>query len=380
MTQPSLDDFDVVLIGLGLASTACARELSGGSMRVAVVPGVARSRSPEADGGLIDAQLVSGAFGRGAPLGQRVSMREVFSVGKGSISPALEPAVEMPERRTFRRVELESWALAHATDAGALYLDGFIEGTVLPRQDGSLALTAEGDARQVSARTVVLCEGSDPRIAMRVGLRPDYAPDDQIHFARTILEQAVPSAAYQSGTWRTSWGMPVEASVLPLESGVIVSVAARIENIMRCSRSSFDALEDILASPAAMEMGLTGSRVQSGVELVSLRPSSVPATLVYGRVLMGIDGAGVVDPREIGRFDLAIQGGLELAAYITNGSETSQTWDEVAMPMVRRIRSRGQYHDDRGTGYLEEGPAGARLAQPFRRFRRGIVGRLRAER
>lgn len=377
MTQQGREHFDVVLIGMGLASTACGRSLADGGARVAIVPGVARSRSPEADGGLVNASLLVKAFGPGAPLGQCVSKSEVFSVGKGSNALGIASAIDMPERRTFRRVDLEGWVLVRATDAGATYLDGFIEGTFLPAQDGSMTITAEGGARQVTARHVVLCEGADPRIAMRIGLRPDYTPDDQIHFARTILAQAAPSAAYRSGIWRTSWGMPVDVSVLPLESGVMVSVAARIENVMRCSRSSVDALDDLLASPVAIEMGLTGSRVQNGVELVALRPSSTPATLVHDRLLMSIDSAGVVDPRKIGRFDAALQGGLELASWLANVSGES-SWDDIAMPIVNQVRSQARYHDDRRTGYLEEGPDGTRLVQPFRRLRRGIVGRLRA--
>lgn len=376
MTQPCSGHFDVVLIGSGLASTAAARALANAGARVAIVPGVARSRSPEADGGLVDAELVSDAFGAGAPLNQSVLDQQGFCVNDGSKPPVLGTETGMPERRAFRRVELESWALEQATNAGATLLEGFVEGSVLPAQEGLLALHAESGACQLSATNIVLCEGADPRIGMRAGLRPDYGPEDQIHFARTILEQASSSAAYRAGRWRTSWGMPVDVAILPLESGVMVSVAARIENVMRCSRSAVDALDDVLASKAAAEMGLTGTRLHSGVELVALRRPTDRVTLIHDRLLMGIDGSGVIDPRHPRRFDIAIQGGLELAAFYCNSSRDTLEWDEVAMPVVRKVRSTGHYHDDPKTGYLEEGATGAKLASALQRMRRGIVARF----
>jgi hypothetical protein len=283
-------------------------------------------------------------------------------------------------RHRYRRSDLEAWAMDRATRAGATYLDDFVEGRALPNDDGSMTLTSERDDRRIRATVMVLCEGADPRIPLLVKLRPDYAPDDQLHFGRTILHGR-PIDAVMHGMWRTGWGMPVDVAMYPQQDGTLVSVVTRIENIMRASRSSKDALEDLLASSAFRSLGIDGDPGDAGMELVAIRSRFRDIPFEHDRLAMGIDLSGVLDPRRLDRPELTIAAGRHLAAYLMERRLGLEEWPEAAMAFIRdAVGPAPAYHDDRNTGYLEEGPpdgpghAIRRMAGLLRRGSRAMTG------
>ncbi len=345
--------YDVLLLGSGLGATPVARRLAEAGKRVAFLPGVGRSRSLDSDGGLVSEDVISRAFGAGAPLGAEISRHQAFTARTVESLPSVASTEAMPPRRVYRRLELEKWATGRATDAGADYLEDFIEGKLLPAPDNRLRLTEEGGDRAVEATTVGLCEGSDPRIAMRLGLRPDYGPEEQVHFARTVIARPRADDVMLTGDTRTRWGMPIRVMVLPFGSETLVSVVARIENIMRSSHSSRDALEDLLASPLGIHLGLEGPRMHTGMELVALRRNDQNLVLSNGDVLLGLDASGLLDPRQVSRADMAVESGLGLATCLL---DESCAWDASGRSLVGQLaRSERGWHDARSTGFLEEG-------------------------
>jgi flavin-dependent dehydrogenase len=271
---------------------------------------------------------------------------------------------------------MELWAKDQALAAGAVFFDGFIEGQVLPLVSGLLTLTDEADERALAARTIVLCEGSDPRIAMRVGLRPDYSPEEQVHFARAIIARPQADAIFRSGRTRTSWGMPIGVSVVPLGATMMVAVDTRIENVMRASRSTQEALLDLLSSPLGDALNLAGERIHTGIELTALRRLPKHLSLSHDRLLVGIDASGLIDAREARRADATIRSGRHLASYLAGSGD--QSWDVYAMPMVEQVRAvNPRWHGSRVTGFIEEAESAAGLIHSISRVGRGAIGRWR---
>lgn len=349
-------DTDVLIVGAGLGAAAAARGLLKAGFRVALVPGVGCSRSPHVDGGLVDAELVASVFGAGAPLGEPVDRQvAIRALSPGQVERGATVMVE--PRNSYRRQQLERWALRGVVEGGGIFLEGFVEGKVFPGRDDSVVLTSERGDREIHANVIALCEGADPRIGMRLHLRPDYGPEDQVHFARTVFHGEPPDLL-RRGLWRTSWGMPVEVSLNPQSDGTLVSVVTRIENVMRSGRSSKDALEDMLASAAFRFLDVTGERGDTGMELVPLRPHHRGMKFVHDRLLMGLDSSGVIDPRRPDRADLTIRAGQRLAACLVEGTLALDEWQESASGFVHDVLAPpSAYHDDKETGFLEEGPA-----------------------
>jgi flavin-dependent dehydrogenase len=364
--------FDVLVIGSGLAATAAARAAAIAGSSVAFVPGIARSRSLEQDGGIVDDGLVADALGGGAPLGPVVHRVQRFNASSLDDEPVLEPPEAMPPRRAFRRLELERWAQEQAVACGAVFLNDLIEGHVLPGLYGAALLTEEHGTRVISADLIVMCEGADPRIPMRVGLRPDYLPEDQVHFARTIVRGIGDGRTWRRGRVRTSWGMPIGVDIIPLGDDAIVSASARIENVMRAERSSRDALEDVLVSPMARALGIDGERGGTGMELVAMRQDANVSHLTHDRQVLGLDAAGIIDPREPSRADATLRSGIAVGGWLTGAMV--EPWDTVAAPLLREIRATGAgWRDDRTTGYIEEVAGSGSLAHAAR----SIIGRFR---
>jgi flavin-dependent dehydrogenase len=368
--------FDVLLVGSGLGATACARALAREGMRVGFVAGVGRSRSLEADGGVVDPQLVLRAFGEGAPLGAVVTQQQMFRADNVDSAPLVSPVEEMPPRQTYRRIELERWARERAVAAGAEYAEGFIEETVPPAPGELLELISEAGDQTLSAGTIALCEGSDPRISMRAGLRPDYDPEDQLHFAKTIIERPAGEAVYSTGNTRASRGMPIGITVVPLEAGLLVSVVARIENIMRCNRSSTNALDDLLASRLGMDLGLQGERIHTGVELSAMRRNRRNTRLSHNGLFMSLDVSGMLDPREPQRADVTIRSGMHLARFLMDPG--SGTWEEFVAPLLQEVRAiNPHWIDSRSTGFIEEPGTGAGRTGALSRAGSGLLRKLR---
>ncbi|HWV25188.1 MAG TPA: hypothetical protein VNZ58_13435 [Thermomicrobiales bacterium] len=369
------NQYDIILIGAGFGGSAAARILARAGKSVAIVPGAGRSRSLEADGGLVGPDLVESAFGAGAPLGGAVNTIRHFTAPVVTGTPKFGPLETMPERRSFRRLELERWALDRAIDAGAVFLDDFVEGRVVPSNDGGLTLVEEGEGRSILARTIVLCEGSDPRIAMRAGLRPDYPPEEQIHFARVILAQP-PEPIVCIGRTRTSWGMPIGVAVTPLGSVTLVTADSRIENVMRGAKSTQDALVDLLSSRLGGELGLHGERLHTGIELSAMRSSGRNLSMAHGGLLLGIDASGMLDMRGVDRADITIRSGRHLGQFLVD--QPTEDWDTASRELLRQIEASDPgWHDSRKTGYIEESSSADTLKSAAFRLARGVTGRFR---
>lgn len=375
-SDSSQKNFDLLLIGSGLAATACARALALMGRRVGFMPGAGRSRRLDADGGLVDAQLVDQAFGPGAPIGQVVQYCQRFLAADLDAGPQIGPLEEMLSRRTYQRLDLEAWCRERAIGAGAEYLDGFVEGQVVQLPDGALALSSESGDQTLLANTIALCEGYDPRIGTGAGLRPDYGPEEQLQFAKAMITRSVEGDVYRFGSTRTSWGMPIQVEVIPFESAVMVSVVARIENMMRCSRSSIDALDDLLDSRLAEALGLRGEPLHRAVELVYLRHDARRPRLSQDRLLVSIDACGLPDPRELRRADVTIRAGLHMANFVTGTGERS--WDEFARPVVEVVRATNpRWKESRSTGFLEERVPPVGIRRSMLRAGSGMLRELR---
>jgi hypothetical protein len=117
----------------------------------------------------------------------------------------------------------------------------------------------------------------------------------------------------------------------------------------------------MLGSAAVEILGIDGKRSEIGTELVALRRESRGARFVHDRLMMGVDASGVIDPRQPDRADQTIRSGQLLARFLASAPPSLEGWADTAGNVVRSaIRRPGAYHDDRGTGFLEEGASSVR--------------------
>ena len=338
--------FDIVIIGTGIGAASIAHRLSRTGASVAMVPGVGRSRFKQLDGGLMLSRQLEDAFGTsmGAPIRSNGNIRTVL------------------------RHELEAWAIdlvrPHVTILG-----DFEDHKVVPIDADTVALQEESGRREIIARQLILTEGASPKIGIAAGIRPDFEPEDLIHFGRTVISDASLST-FVSGSWRTTWGMPAWYSAIPHPDGAIVSASARIENIMRAGKDGREVLADFLQSTIARDVGLPDSAGTIGMELVPLRQAQDGSRVQTSNMVITPDANGSVDARSLERFAIGLRTSVGIGAIIAREWPNTPDWDEVGkdfwnVPAV----GREPYHDSRETGFIEDGagkPAGI-LRKLFKR-------------
>lgn len=329
--------FDIVIIGTGLGASAIAHKLAPTGAAIAMTPGVGCARFKHLDGGLMSYRQLESAFGTSAEA----------------------PLHQLGNHSTFRRDHLESWALDLVRDRVTVVND-FQDLRIAPHDDGVVALHEESEQRQLIARLVILTEGASPKIGIAAKIRPDFEPEDLLHFGRAILP-GVDITVPVSGTWRTSWSMPAWYSAIPHPDGAIVSASARIENIMRVSKDGREALKVFLESQIARDLQLTDTADVVGMELVPLRVHGGNGKVGTANIVIAPDANGTVDPRSLQRYELGLRAGVELGEIISQAWPQIPQWD----PLVERMRKmipgdRTPYHDSSETGFVEEGAGPAR--------------------
>lgn len=320
---------DLLILGHGLGASVAARIAAATGARVVMVPGVGRTRSPQQDAVLL-------------PPAHTFLARELAAVPQRS--------VRLPDgmASTVIRRDLAEAAMREAAiAAGVRYERSFTEGPA-DIHAGAVTIADEQGGGTITAARVAICEGGDPRLASHLGLRPDDAPDDLLNFARTIVRTHPPDDRLQQRDWRDVSGMPIRLTQLPMTDGLLVSACGRLENTMRSSRSLPDALASWLRE--------TGHDVGAiGVELVPLRRSRSSLVAQVGPVVLGIDAAGVIDPRRVDRASLTWDAGLVLGACLT---EPAADWQAAASAWIAAHLTRPVAPvDDRATGFLEEAGA-----------------------
>lgn len=334
---------DVLIIGTGLGAVAIAKQLAKTGSHIALLPGAGRARYKHLEGGVVDGNI----------------LRQVF----GDISTA--PISEIGEHTVFRRDELERWAIAQLSDSVEI-VSGFKEARTVPHDTGMVTVVDDSGSQYLHANSIVLTEGANPKIGIAARLRPDFEPEDMIHFGRTFI----PGVSVQqplTGSWRTSWNMPVWYSVIPLPDGVSVSTSVRIENVMRAGQDARAVLKDFLASDLASELGVKGQYGEVGMELVPLRPNRGSGMIGAHNITIALDANGVIDARSLKRYSATLASGTEMGAMMAREWPNLVEWHELGVSMWDVFTSgRTTYHDDKESGFIEDGPG----------KRRGLIGRM----
>lgn len=334
---------DVLIIGMGLGAAAIAGSLASVGANIAMLPGAGRPRFNHLDGGIVDPVILSSVF--------------------GDIGTA--PIHSINEHTVFRRDQLEAWAVDRIVKFVTI-VDDFEEARATPHDTGQISIVDVTGERTLTANSVVLTEGANPKVGIAARLRPDFHPEDMIHFGRAFVEGAKVRRP-MSGDWRTSWNMPAWFSVIPLPDGALVSASARIENIMRSGRDGRDTLRDLLESPFAEELDVYEFQGDIGMELVPLRSSDGPGTLGAHNIMISLDAIGTIDARSLHRFNASLSFGKEMGSMMASEWPNLVEWDDVGMSMWDVFTtSRTPYHDDSETGFIEDGPG----------KKRGLLGRL----
>jgi hypothetical protein len=120
------------------------------------------------------------------------------------------------------------------------------------------------------------------------------------------------------------------------------------------------------------------------VELIAARGEWSRMRLASDGLFIAGDAAGALDPRDVERWDRALRSGLHIADYLGprlvagDGPLALESWETVARRWIEEAAPQAAtYHDDKDTGFIEDGPRAPRVPEPVQRLGRGLLARLR---
>jgi electron transfer flavoprotein-quinone oxidoreductase len=179
MTEPAEPDFDVIVIGAGIAGCVAAHQLARQGRSVLLIERGEAPGSKNLSGGVLYSrgmQQVFPEFLAEAPVERRITRNCInFLNAESSV------AIDYKDTRladpvnavTVLRAKLDPWLAAKCEEAGALIMPGVRVDRVLTKDgsDGQRVIGVQAGDDELRARVVVAADGVTSFIAQEAGLR-----------------------------------------------------------------------------------------------------------------------------------------------------------------------------------------------------------------
>src|SRR4249920_3370459 len=176
MTEPAEPDFEVIVIGAGVAGCVAAYQLARQGRSVLLIERGEAPGSKNLSGGVLycrGIEQVFPGFAAEAPVERRITRNYINFINADS-----SVAIDYQDARladpvnavTVLRAKLDPWLAGKCEQAGALIMPGVRVDQVLT-EGGRVAGVRAGDD-ELRARVVVAADGVNSFIAKQAGLRP----------------------------------------------------------------------------------------------------------------------------------------------------------------------------------------------------------------
>lgn len=292
-------DWDVVVVGAGIAGAVSAFRLARRGCRVLLVEKATWPRDKPC-GGCLNGATLQGFRDIGLPdvaLGGAAYQRLHLACG------ARQAELPLPAGRAVSRRRLDALLVAHAVDQGAHFLSATRASLEPPSGDGrervvrgrrSVWLSGEGEQARVTVRVtaklVVASDGLGSRLLRHVApgdLHVDAAA--RIGLGTTVDEAP---AGYQAGAIHMACGAPGYVGLVRVENGVLNIGAALDPRWVRQQGGPGPAVAALLAQTRLPALGTLRDCVWQGTP----RLTRWRTRLGGERVLVVGDAAGYVEP------------------------------------------------------------------------------------
>lgn len=306
MTAP---DFDVIVVGAGIAGCVVAASLARAGRSVALLDRGAQPGEKNLSGGLLFVRALESTFPdllADAPIERLVTRHQVaFLTPEASVSLDYADArLAAPTNAvTVLRAPLDAWLASRSEDAGAMLLPGIRVDAVL-RQGGRVVGVRAGDD-ELTARVVVAADGVNSFVAKDAGLRPRR--DEPAHLGLGV--KAVISLPHASIDERfrlsdregaalslvgdCTGGVPGGAFVYTNRDSLSVGLVVRLDALAASGRSSADLFDRLLEHPFVARLIEGGEVVEYGAHLVAEGGLRGLSRLVGDGILAVGDAAGL---------------------------------------------------------------------------------------
>jgi electron transfer flavoprotein-quinone oxidoreductase len=301
-------DFDVIVVGAGVAGCVAAYRLAGLGHSVLLAERGPKPGSKNLSGGVFYCRVMAEAFPdflAEAPVERRITRN-----GLSFLSPSGFVNIDYGDRRlaepvnavTVLRAKLDEWLAAKAEEAGATLMPG-VKVDALLQENGRITGIRAGEDR-LRAHVVVAADGVNSFLCKEAGLRPQdparhlaVGVKSVIRLPRTVLEdrfqltgdQGVAYAVVGDCTHGVGGGGFLYTNLDSLSIGVVL----RLDDLAARGESAADLHDRFLNHPAVEPLLRGGELLEYGCHLVAEGGQAMVHDLVRpGLVVVG-DAAGL---------------------------------------------------------------------------------------
>jgi len=214
-------DFDVIVIGAGVAGAVCALRLARAGHEVVLIERGAEAGSKNLSGGVFYCRVLEEVFpgfvGQ-APVERRITRNVLSFLNDGShvnIDYWDARLADPVNAVTVLRAKLDPWLAGQCEDAGAMVMPGVRVDSLLLDGDQIVGVSAGED--ELRAHVVVAADGVNSFLAQQAGIRAKEPPKHLAVGVKSVI--GLPTSSIEdrptpsSVTARSGW--PVAASSTP---------------------------------------------------------------------------------------------------------------------------------------------------------------------
>ena len=334
-----MSDFDVIVVGAGLAGNTAAYLLAKAGLGVLVIERSETIGGKNVTGGRMyshSLEKIFPDFAKEAPLGRRITKERISMLTADSATTVEYAAEKLGEqgKATYAvlRAEFDPWLAGKAEEAGAEYVTGIRVDEVLVKDGKVCGVIAGGD--EMTADVVLLADGVNSLLAQQLGMKKELEPSQVAVGVKEVIKLGKQKINDRFGVsdedgmaWLfagdTTGGSIGGGFLYTNQDSVSLGIVTTISEIGRNDIAPRDMIERPKNHPVVQPIIKDGEVVEYSAHLVTEGGYDMIPTLYRDNVLVAGDAAALVMNLgfTIRGMDLCIESGRLAAETIIKAKE-----------------------------------------------------------
>lgn len=348
-------DFDVVVIGGGIAGCVTAYQLASAGRSVVLIERGEAPGSKNLSGGVLYCRVMEQVFPdfvTEAPVERRITRNCIQFLNAESavaIDYADQRFAEPVNAVTVLRAKLDAWLGERCEEAGVFLMPGVHVDEVL--REGGRVVGVRAGEDELRAHVVVAADGVNSFISKRAGLRPTQDPQNHlavgvkavVSLPRQVLEDRFRCSGDEGVAYAivgdASEGLGGGGFLYTNLDSVSIGVVLRLDDLTKSGKSATDVFDHFLANPFVAPLIAGGELAEYGCHLVAEGGLAGMGEIVTDGLVVVGDAAGLTlnTGLTVRGMDLAAQSALCAAEAIEAALAASDTSKAALLPYREKL-------------------------------------------